>query len=210
MPFNFLFPKEFNFFDLFDRQAACAIEAAKYFGELVKKGEYNEASVQKMREIERKADEISHEILNNLNKTFITPFDREDIHALTSEMDSIVDKLNSMTNRLRIYSLSGVVSKDLIEFSAVIEDSTVKLAFVIGCLRNLKQRDKAMQTCKEIYNLENVGDRLRDNILAKLFETEKDPINLIKWKEIFQDAAVVLDICEDVANVVEAIFVKHG
>jgi len=208
MAFRFL-PKEFNFFDLFNKQAQYAVDAASLFTLLVAKGTFAEEPVSKMREIEHQADEIAHDILNNLNKTFITPFDREDIHALASELDSVIDMIYTVTNRMRVYKITRINS-DLVQFSTVIEKSVRTLATAVEGLQNIKNPQATLDACIEVNRLENVGDTMRDAILGKLFETETNPIELVKWKEIFQFAEEVLDICEDVAHVVESILVKQA
>jgi hypothetical protein len=208
MRFRFL-PKEFNFFDLFDRQADNAIEAAVLFSDLTSKGAVEEASLKKMEDIEHRGDEATHGIIENLNKTFITPFDREDIHKLAMMLDDVIDMINTIVSRMRIYKLSGV-NMNLVAFSSVIEESVRAVACAVKGLRNLKNAKSIMDSCVEINRLENVGDRMRDTVLANLFETEKDPITVIKLKEIYQDAETVLDVCEDVANVVESILVKQA
>lgn len=209
MLFNLL-PQETNFFDLFDKQVGCAIDAASCFKELVAKGTLDEASVQRMRYIEHQGDEVAHEILSRLNKTFITPFDREDIHALAKELDDVIDMIHTITNRMRVYKLTGV-DKNLVEFSAVIEKSVQAVACAVKGMRNMKHSKAVSDACVEINRLENVGDTMRDATLAELFEKAKnDPVFVIKLKEIYQDAETVLDICEDVAHVVESILVKQA
>ncbi|MCX5678102.1 MAG: DUF47 family protein [Candidatus Omnitrophica bacterium] len=209
MGFSFL-PKEFNFYDLFEKQAACAVEAAANFRELVTKPEVlDEKSLKKMHDLEHRGDEIAHDILNRLDKTFITPFDREDIHALAKELDDIVDMLYTIVNRMKTYKTLGA-DKNLIEFSKVIEESTRAVACAVRGLRNSKNLKVVKESCVEVHRLENVGDTMRDDVLAELFETSKDPIDVIKRKEIYQDAETVLDICEDVAHVVQSILVKQA
>jgi predicted phosphate transport protein (TIGR00153 family) len=204
-----LFPKQVSFFDEFDKLATVAIKAAEYFHEITMAGTFNEETISKMREIEHEGDEITHGIFRNLNQTFITPFDREDIHGLANELDSIIDMFNTMTNRLRVYRLSGV-NDDLVQFSQVIDKSVRAVAEAVHALRNSKKLQTALDHCIEVNRLENVGDTMRDTMLGKLFDNYTDPIFIIKWKEIYQDAETVLDVCEDVANVVESIVVKQG
>jgi uncharacterized protein len=208
MLFNF-FPKETDFFDLFEKQASHAVEAAVFFREVVTKGAINEESFKKVQDIEHQGDEAAHTIIDQLNKTFITPFDREDIHALVKELDDIVDMINTIMNRLVVYKLSGA-NKNLIDFAVVIEDSVRGVAAAIKCMRDTKNPKLVFKYCVEVNRLENVGDAMRDKVLGELFDTEKDPILVIKWKEIYEDAETVLDICEDVVNVVESILVKQG
>jgi predicted phosphate transport protein (TIGR00153 family) len=208
MKFRFL-PKGFDFFTLFDKQANCAVDAAKLFTELVLRGVFDSESVQRMREIEHQADEVTHDIMKNLNLTFITPFDREDIHALASEMDSVIDMMYTIVNRMSVYKISGV-DQDLVQFSNVIERSVITLASAVKSLNNTKNYESTIEACIEVNRLENIGDTMRDTIIGKLFETSTDTIFIVKWKEIYQFAESVLDICEDVANVVESIVVKQA
>jgi predicted phosphate transport protein (TIGR00153 family) len=208
MFFKFL-PKDFDFFSLFEKQAEYAVEAASYLKEVVSKGVLDEERLKKMHDIEHQGDEVAHTIIGQLNKTFITPFEREDIYALTKQLDDVIDMIYTIANRLRVYKITKV-NKDLIEFASVIEESVRCIASAVKGMRNAKDRKPVSESCIEINRLENVGDVMRDKALAELFETEKDPMMVIKWKDIYQDAETVLDICEDVANVVESILVKHA
>jgi len=207
--FSKFLPREFNFFDLFDEQVDYAVSAASYFKELVAKGNIDEASLAKMGEIEHQGDEVSHKIFEHLNKTFITPFDREDIHALAKELDNVTDMINTIISRMVVYKLTAV-DKNLIAFAAVIEESVSAVARAVKGLRHMKNSKCIQESCVEINRLENVGDMMRDNMLAELFEKSKDPINVIKLKEIYQDAETVLDVCEDVTHVVGAIILKQA
>ncbi|MFH1190062.1 MAG: DUF47 family protein [Candidatus Omnitrophota bacterium] len=209
MGFNFL-PQEFNFYDLFEKQAAVAVEAAANFRQLVTNpAALDDKSLEKMHDLEHRGDEIAHEILDRLDKTFITPFDREDIHSLAKELDDIIDMLYTIANRMKTYKIAGA-DKNLIEFSCVIEESARAVVCAVRGLRDSKNLKAVRESCVEINRLENVGDTMRDNMLADLFETSKDPIDVIKRKEIYQDAETVLDICEDVAHVVQSILVKQA
>ncbi|HPI93512.1 MAG TPA: DUF47 family protein [Deltaproteobacteria bacterium] len=208
MAFSFL-PKESNFFILFNKQAAHAVQAAELFKQFTTSGGLDQETVQKMRTIEHQADEIAHDIMDRLNKTFITPFDREDIHELACSMDDVIDMLYTIANRMYVYKIKNV-DTDLVEFAAIIDKSVRALAKAIEGLQNSKNPQCALDACIEVNRLENVGDTMRDAILGRLFETATDPIFLIKWKEIYQFAETVLDMCEDVAHVVESIFVKQA
>jgi uncharacterized protein len=208
MGFRFL-PKEFNFFDLFDKQVEYAVEAAAVLKEIAAMGVVDAAFLTRMGEIEHRGDDVTHSIIEHLNKTFITPIDREDIHKLATELDDIVDVMNTIVGRLRIYKLKWT-DQSLAEFAAVIERSVRQVELAVKGLRKMKDVKTIMDSCVEVNRLENVGDAMRDRLLADLFEREKDPIAVIKWKEIYQDAETVLDVCEDVANVVESILVKQA
>lgn len=207
--FSMLLPKEFNFFDLFDKQVDCAVDAAGRLKELVTKGTLEEDLIQKVKDVEHQGDDLTHDILNRLNKTFITPFDREDIHTLAKELDDVIDMIYTIANRMKVYKVEGI-DKNLVLFAVVIEDSVRAVARAVKGLRNMKNLKSVTDACVEINRLENVGDTMRDTMLAELFENSKDPFSLIKWKEIYQDAETVLDICEDVAHVVQSILVKQA
>jgi predicted phosphate transport protein (TIGR00153 family) len=208
MFFKFL-PKDFDFFTLFEKQAEYAVEAASYLKELVAKGTLEESSLKKMHDIEHQGDEVAHAIIDQLNKTFITPFEREDIHALTKQLDDVIDMIYTIANRLRIYNITKA-NKNLVEFASVIEESVRCIASAIKGLRNAKNTKPVSESCIEINRLENVGDLMRDKAVEQLFKTEKDPLMVIKLKDIYQDAETVLDICEDVAHVVGSILVKQA
>jgi predicted phosphate transport protein (TIGR00153 family) len=203
------FPKDFNFFMLFEKQVNCAVDAARFFKEVVSRDGVNEDTLSKIGAIEHQADEAAHTIIDHLNKTFITPIDREDIHALTTRLDDVVDMINTIMSRMRIYNISGV-DKNLVEFASVIEESVQAVAQAIGGLRNIKNVKAVFDACVEVNRLENVGDTMRDRVLMELFESRKDPIAVIKWKDIYQDAETVLDVCEDVAHIVDSIMVKQA
>jgi predicted phosphate transport protein (TIGR00153 family) len=208
MLFKFL-PKECNFFDLFDKQADIAVKAAEHFRKLASRGAVDDAALKTMEDLEHQGDDLAHQIFERLNKTFITPFDREDIHSLAKQLDDVIDMINTIVSRQRIYKLTAV-DKKLIEFSAVIEDSVKAVSSCVKGLRNMKDLKCINEACVEINRLENVGDEMRDKALAELFEKCKDPITVIKLKEVYQDAETVLDICEDVTHVVGAILLKQA
>lgn len=208
MFFKFL-PKDFNFFELFEKQAGFAIDAARLYKETVSKGGVDEETLKKIQDIEHQADDTAHGIIDQLNKTFITPFDREDIYSLAKELDDVIDMINTIMSRLKVYKLNGKNS-NLIEFARVTEESVVCVSSAVKALRHVKHSKSLVEACVEIHRLENVGDSLRDKALGEIFEKEKDPIAVIKWKEIYQDAETVLDICEDVAHVVSSILVKQA
>jgi predicted phosphate transport protein (TIGR00153 family) len=208
MGFRF-FPKAFNFFDLFEKQVGHAVEAACFFKEVAARGAVSEEALSKMAAIEHQGDNVAHAIIDQLNKSFITPFDREDIHALAKQLDDIIDMINTIVSRLRVYNIT-VVDKSLVEFSLVIEQSVRAVARAVGGLRNIKNVQVVFDACVEVNRLENVGDSMRDRVLSELLTTPNDPIFVIKWKDIYMEAETVLDVCEDVAHVVDSIMVKQA
>jgi predicted phosphate transport protein (TIGR00153 family) len=203
------FTRQFNFFDLFEEQVSHAVEAARFFKEVVARGGVSDEMLSRMAQIEHRGDNAAHTIIERLNKTFITPFDREDIHALVMELDDITDMINNIVRRMRVYDIAGV-DKNLVEFAAVIEQSVRAVARAVKGLRHVKNVRVVFDACVEVNRLENVGDVMRDRVLAELFATTKDPIVVLKWKDIYQDAETVLDVCEDVVHVVDSIMVKQA
>lgn len=206
MLFRFL-PKDFDFFSLFEKQAGYAVEAASYLKEVVSKEVLDEGHLKKMHEIEHQGDEVAHAIIDQLNKSFITPFEREDIYALTKQLDDVTDMIYTITNRLKVYKITKA-NKAFVEFASVIVESVSCIETAIKGLRNAKNIKPVAKSCIEINRLENVGDAMRDKAVEELFKKEKDPMMVIKWKDLYQDAETVLDICEDVAHVIESILVK--
>lgn len=207
--FRRFFPNEFNFFIEFDKQADCLIEGAEALKKAVAKGTIDHISLGKIQEIETKTDAITGKVMSQLNKTFITPFDREDIHSLTKALDDVIDMMNTIASRMNTYKIKEA-RRSLIEFSLVIEEAVRALASAVKGLKDMKNYDVVMNACLEVSRLENISDAIRDSALAGLFENEKDTIALIKWKEIYEDAEAVVDICEDVAHVVESIMLKQA
>lgn len=204
-----LLPKEVQFFDLFDMQAAVINSAAKCFKELATKGTFDDAGIEKMKDIEHQCDEITHDIIDKLNRCFITPFDREDIYELAHELDDLVDMLYSVSKRMRLYKVNSV-HPEMVKFADLIEQSVNCLGKALNGLRNNKHHKPILVCCIEINRLENEGDHLRDHVIGNLFEKEQDAMTVIKWKEIFEGAETCLDICEDVSNVIESILVKNA
>ncbi|HNX59445.1 MAG TPA: DUF47 family protein, partial [Spirochaetota bacterium] len=140
MAFSFI-PKEVDFFALFDKLASVAVDASVYFKEITSHGQFDEDTVSKMRAIEHSGDDITHDIMKNLNVTFITPFDREDIHALANKLDNVIDMFNAMTNRMKVYRIN-TVNEDLVQFSQVIESSVRAVANAVAEMRNSKDPQK--------------------------------------------------------------------
>jgi len=207
--FRKFFPNEFNFYGEFDKQADCLVEGADCLKKALEKGTIDYFYLRKVQEIEVKADESAAKIIAQLNKTFITPFDREDIHSLTKALDDVIDMMNTIANRLTTYKITEV-KKSMQDFALVIEEASRALSSAVKNMKHMKNYQEVMSSCVEVSRLENISDSIRDTALAALFDTEKDPIAVIKWKEILEDAEMVVDICEDAAHVVETILLKQA
>ena len=202
-------PKEVKFFDFLNLQAENIVKAAECFRQSVKAGRFDEETVKKIKNFEHEGDTLSHEIVDMLNRTFITPIDREDIYALANTLDDILDMINSMANRIKLYKLDAN-EEHMILFAETIDQSAQALANAVRHMHDTKRARRVLDHCIEVNRLENVGDQIREKAISRLFETEKDPLMVIKWKEIYEVAEGTLDTCEHVAKVIEAILVKHG
>jgi predicted phosphate transport protein (TIGR00153 family) len=208
MAINFL-PREVKFFDYLNLQAENIVKASDCFKSAVKKGCFDEEIVKKIKDFEHEGDTLSHEIVDMLNRTFITPIDREDIYALANTLDDILDMINSMSNRIKLYKLNAN-EEYMVQFADTIDQSTQALSNAVKHMHDTKRQRRVLDHCIEVNRLENIGDQIREKAISHLFETENDPMQVIKWKEIYEVAEATLDTCEHVAKVIEAILVKHG
>jgi uncharacterized protein len=204
-----LLPKEYEFFDMFDKLTAYSIDASKYLEEIVGRGCIKEEDIMKVKEIEVAADKITYEIFEKLNKTFITPLDREDIHSLAHELDSIIDMILKLSNLMKIYNVNGM-DKKFIEVLKLVDSAIYSISIAVKGLRNNKSFKSVKEHYIEVDRLESLGDQLRNEAIAELFSGNYDAIYIMKWKDIFQTAEKLLDQCDDVAKVIETIIVKQA
>jgi uncharacterized protein len=148
-------------------------------------------------------------MMDKLNRSFITPFDREDIHLLAKETDDIIDLIHAATNRMHLFKLPKT-TEELGQMADVLLQGAEALKKALNGLRDLGRPRRILDYCIEINRLENQGDRLLELALTKLFDRKPDPIEVIKWKEIYEIVETAIDKCEDVANTIESIVVKQG
>lgn len=198
-----------KFFKLFNQQAENMYAAAKFFNELVTSGNFNEDTVATMHRIEHEGDILCREISVMLNKTFITPFDREDIYLLSNNLDNVVDAIDAITKRMGLYKLTKP-DVHLKQFAVLIEQSALSLTDAIKYLDNMKNATRVQTYCSEVNRLENLGDQLRDTSITELFEKNTDPIHIIKWKEIYETAENTIDLCDHAGKTIYSITVKQG
>ena len=208
MAINFM-PKEVKFFDYLNLQAENLVKASGFFKSILKNGVMDEASARKIHDLEHEGDTLMHEITDMLNRTFITPIDREDIYALANQLDDVLDLLNAMAGRMKLYKLDPG-DEYFSQFIDLIDQSATALANAVKHMHDTKRARRVLDHCIEVNRLENVGDQVREKAISNLFETEKDPIMVIKWKEMYEVAEGTMDKCEHVAKVIESILVKHG
>jgi hypothetical protein len=204
-----LFPKEENFFDYFEELADKIEQGGRLFLEMTENHDYSESKVSKLKDIEHEADVITHTTYEKMHKTFLTPLDREDIYALVNKMDSIMDMIEATAIRIYLYKVKNP-DDEIIKQAKILNEAITKVKFVIHALRDMKNAKTILDACVEINTLENAGDVILRTIIAELFEKEKDAIELLKWKEIFERIEEAIDVCEDVSNIVEGIVLKHA
>jgi predicted phosphate transport protein (TIGR00153 family) len=200
-----LFPREVRFYDLFEQQAQHILNAAGLLHDLVHNFTDARAKLHAINEVEHQGDQITHEIVRRLNTTFITPLDREDIHALASRLDDVLDYMEAAAERLVVYRIKEPTSAARAMATVIVEISRATDR-AVRCLRAMDPgfHEQAV----EVNRLENTADKILRDSLAELFEQQADPIEVIKWKEIYETMEVVTDRCEDVANVIEGIILK--
>jgi hypothetical protein len=160
---------------------------------------------EQIKRLEHECDQFTHEVVNRLDRTFITPLDREDIHQLASDLDDVMDAIDGTARRAQIYRL-GTAPAGVRQLTEVIQRMVVVLGEAVG---RLKKGDEVMKYCVEAKKLEEEGDVIYHDMLGQLFEKESNAVEIIKWKEIYDNLERTLDEAEDVANVVESITLKH-
>lgn len=206
-----LLPKEIDFFEYFDKIATTISRGLELFEKTVKNYNNCDYSVcnSELKEIEHEADTLVHLTIEALNKTFLTPIDREDIQNLVKKIDDILDLTQATMLRFDMYKIKSI-TPEFISLVEVLRLSFAELHKAVLEMRDFKNRDKIQKHCIEINRLENEGDSRLRYAITKLFADEKDPINIIKWKEIYENIEMAIDRCEDVANVIEGIVLKNA
>ncbi len=200
-----LIPKEVRFFDYFEQQSQQITKAGTLLAELVHNFGDARAKAFAIKEVEHAGDQITHEIVKRLNTTFITPLDREDIHDLATRLDDVLDFIEAVAERLVIYRIKEPTSA----CRALADLIVTQIAAMDLCIRCLRTMDPGVhEHAVEVNRLENRADSLLRETLAAMFEEQPDPIEVIKWKEIYETLEAVTDRCEDVANVIEGIILK--
>lgn len=197
-----------KFFDLFEALADRIVEGGKLFAEIVNNYEHSEQKLSKLKEIEHEADTITHDIYHTLHHTFITPLDREDIYSLAGKMDTILDLIESAAVRMYLYRIKKT-TRELSELARILNESIAEIRKIVYSVRNKRDARMILDVCVVINTLENEADQVLRTAMMRLFENEKDPIELIKLKEIIQTTETATDICEDVSNIIEGIILKH-
>jgi len=202
-----LIPKEEKFYNDFLSMADQLRFGAKLLDEMFAVEPPVADKAHEIREVEHKCDFLTHEIIQRLNRTFVTPIDREDIYAMARALDDVMDAIDDVATLIPLYHITSA-RPGVRELTRIISSSTDQIVLALQALE--KQRDGVLESAVEINRLENEADRAHQRAVGQLFEEEHDPILVMKWKEILDLLEDATDRCEDVANTLENVVVKHG
>lgn len=201
-----LIPREEKFYSDFLAMADELLRGSRLLEEMLAAEQPIWDKADEIKEVEHKCDFLTHEIIQRLNRTFVTPIDREDIHALARSLDDVMDAIDASATLVRLYRLDRVLFGAR-ELAHIISDCTREVRLALAALEQMKG---VATHAVEINRLENEADRTHQQAVMRLFDEVKDPINVIKWKETLDFLEDATDRCEDVANVIEGVLVKHG
>lgn len=205
-----LLPRDQRFFDLFISVAERSVEAARQLETLLKADpDRRNPLVDSIKRLEHECDELTHEVITRLDRSFITPLDREDIHSLASGLDDVIDLIDGLSRRCRIFHI-GAAPQGAILLAGVLIRACDQILIGVRGLSKPGNGKVVLDACVAVKRLEEEGDSLYHDWMGKLFEGQPDPVQLIKWKELYDTLEKTLDIIEDAANVLESISIKHG
>jgi predicted phosphate transport protein (TIGR00153 family) len=209
MPKFTLVPREGKFFKLFKQSAENAEAVALGLKEMLNNWNNLEGRAQSIIELEHRGDAFTHEVIALVHRTFVTPFDREDIALLAHSLDDIVDFIESATDAMSLYKIDTPTEKAK-EMSNIIHQTTIEVHKAVSELEERVNLKRILSHCVEINRLENVGDKIYRQALAELFKGNNDIPYIIKWREIYEYMETAIDRCEDVANVLEGVVLKYA
>ena len=204
-----LLPKDDVFFDLFEKAALNSHQCALALVELFEKFDNLEARARRVKEFEHIGDELTHEVIDRLNSSFITPLDREDIHEFVCRLDDIVDRIDTAVDRVCVFKFERPM-EEARQLARCLERSTALIGEMIPLLRNMRSPEEVRVRVREVHRLESEADGIERQALMRLFENNPDPIHVIKWKNIIEVLESATDKCEDVSNVIEGIVLKNA
>jgi uncharacterized protein len=206
-----LLPHDENFYRFFEQASRNIVQAAALLKELVITNEASDRDklIMQIKELEHHGDSITHQIFSELNATFVTPFDREDIHELASALDDVLDHMDGTASRASLYKLTEF-PEAVIKLIDVLQLSIGELDLGVGMLRDINKKNELQRVFQKVNDYENIADDIFDNAVAELFDKEKDAIRIIKIKEILVGLETATDKCEDAANVLEGIYIKNA
>ncbi len=204
-----LLPRDEKFFDLFSAVATFTTEAAGLLQELLRAdAQRRGAIVDQIKRLEHQADQVTHEVVTRLDRVFITPLDREDIHLLASRLDDVIDLIDGTSRRLLMFH-AGRAPEGAVLIADVIGKAVAQLQEAVRALEK-NRGGTVLAACVQVKRMEEEGDSLYHEWLGRLFEGRPEPLDVIKWKEIYDNLEKTLDTIEDAANVLESISIKHA
>lgn len=208
---QFFIPQDKKFFPLFEKATANLLVISKVLVEMVGTSniEKRRELIREIEKLEHVGDAVTHEIFHELSANFITPFDREDIHALVTSIDDVVDFIHGSAKRIELYGIVEMPTS-FIKLSDLILQGSEQLQIAVSGLKDIKKSGKIREACVKINSIENHADDIFDMTIARLFEDEKDAITIIKHKEILYALEEATDKCEDAANAIESIVIKYS
>lgn len=201
-----LIPRDGKFYDLFNEQAQNIYQAAQVLVILFRDFKEVEKRVAEIRVAEHKGDQITRSVMTKLNQTFITPFDREDIHALSSALDDVMDLVDAAATRLITYKVKFVTPGALQLADVILRGAEI----LVKAISELKRPQTILKYCEQLNQIEEESDRIKGECIARLFEDSTLPIEIIKWKEIYEVLEAATDKCEDVSDVLAAVALKSA
>jgi predicted phosphate transport protein (TIGR00153 family) len=205
-----LMPKDTVFFDVFEKLSRHAVSSAEHLRKLAKAfPESVENEIQRIREEEHSADDIAHMALDRLDRTFITPFDREDIHGLVGELDDIIDGIDALAKRFPLYHVKQM-EPTFQKQTDVLVQATIAVSDAVHRLRKSRKLSELSDKLIEIHRLESLGDDNHHHAIQELFGDEADPMRVLRWKDLYDLIEDAIDGCEDVGNTLERIVLKNG
>jgi len=206
-----LMPREGKFFDLFNAHAERIVEGARELAAMMSRFDEHglETHAQRIDGAERAADKITHETITLLHKTFITPFDREQIHGLITKMDDILDLIQDVAESIALYDLHEV-TPEAKQLAEICQQCCDRVKSAVALLTNLKDPQAILKMCEEIDRLESDADRVMRGAMSKLFREENDLKQVMKLRVIYDLLESITDRCEDVANVIEGIVIENS
>ena len=207
MPFGKFLPREEQYFSLFAQMTSYINDAAKTLVEMLahRNGDYQEY-VQRIKSIEHACDDLTHNVSTRLNQSFITPFDREDIYMMSKALDDVVDLIDGAARSVVMYDIHET-TESARQLAGVIQRMAVQLNEVVSILQKPKG---VTERLVELHRLENEGDDIYQRAVGSLFHENRDPLEVIKWKDVYEKLEDTIDRCENVANIIEGVIIKHS
>jgi uncharacterized protein len=208
---KWLLPREEHFFDLLERGADCAVGTASLLAQCCEAHSLSEREtiVSRISDAEHAADRVIHDVYDALNKTFVTPLDRSDIYALASSLEGIVDTINATSMQITMHAMEDVPGGS-VDLAHKVEKACKEIDSAVKLLRGMKRLDEIRDHCRAVYQLEHDGDQVFRASIVQIFKNQKDAVSLIKHKEFLEGLENTLDVCDNVANALDALVIKNA